>query len=48
MWHDLVWIGGIWLVTLVFAWLICYWRGYNAAAWAFTIISRALRDSVDS
>ena len=20
----------IWLVTLVFAWLICYWRGYNA------------------
>ena len=37
MWHNLVWIGGIWLVALVFAWLICHWRGYNAAAWAFTI-----------
>jgi hypothetical protein len=37
MWHNLVWIGGIWLVALVIAWLICHWRGYNAAAWAFTI-----------
>ena len=37
MWHNLVWIGGIWLVALVFAWLICHWLGYNAAAWAFTI-----------
>jgi hypothetical protein len=37
MWHNLVWIGGIWLIALVFAWLICHWRGYNAAAWAFTI-----------
>lgn len=37
MWHNLVWIGGIWLVALVFAWLICHWRGYNAAAWAFAI-----------
>jgi len=37
MWHNLVWIGGIWLVALVFAWLICHWRGYNAAAWAFLI-----------
>jgi hypothetical protein len=32
MWHNLVWIGGIWLVTLVFAWVICHWRGYNVAA----------------
>jgi hypothetical protein len=27
--------GGIWLVALVFAWLICHWRGYTLAAWAF-------------
>jgi hypothetical protein len=37
MWHNLLWIGGIWLVALVFAWLICHWRGYKMAAWAFTI-----------
>ena len=37
MWHNLVWIGGIWLVALVFAWLICHWRGYNAAGWAVAI-----------
>jgi hypothetical protein len=37
MWHNLVRIGGIWLVAVVFAWLICRWRGHNAAAWAFTI-----------
>ena len=36
MWHNLVWIGGIWLVALVLAWLICHWRGYDAATavWA--------------
>jgi hypothetical protein len=32
-----VWIGGIWLVALVLTWLICHWRGYNVAAWTFTI-----------
>jgi hypothetical protein len=37
MWHNIVWIGGIWLVAIVFAWLICHWRGYNAAAWTLTI-----------
>ena len=37
MLHNLVWIGGIWVVALVFVWLICHWRGYNVAAWAFTI-----------
>jgi class 3 adenylate cyclase len=25
------------LIALVVAWLICRWRGYSAAAWAFTI-----------
>jgi hypothetical protein len=24
MWHNVVWIGGIWLVALVFVWLICH------------------------
>ena len=37
MWHNLVWIGGIWLIALVVAWLICHWRGYKTAAWAFAI-----------
>jgi hypothetical protein len=37
MWHNLLWIGGIWLVALVFAWLICHWRGYKTTAWAFAI-----------
>jgi hypothetical protein len=37
MWHNLVWTGGIWLVGIVFAWLICRWRGYSAAARAVTI-----------
>jgi hypothetical protein len=37
MWHNLLWIGGIWLIAVVVAWLICRFRGYNATAWAFTI-----------
>jgi hypothetical protein len=37
MWHNIVWIGGIWLVAIVFAWLICHWRGYSAAVWTLTI-----------
>ncbi len=37
MWHNIVWIGGIWLVALAFVWLICHWRGYNTAACAFAI-----------
>ena len=37
MWHNLIWIGGIWLVAIVLSWLICRWRGYNAATWALAI-----------
>jgi hypothetical protein len=37
MWHNIVWIGGIWLVAIVLAWLICRWRGYSVATWALTI-----------
>ena len=37
MWHNLVWIGGIWLVAIVFAWLICRCRGYSAVAWTVAI-----------
>jgi hypothetical protein len=39
MWHSLVWIGGIWLVATIIAWLACRWRGYNVAAWSVTIIA---------
>ena len=37
MWHNFIWIGGIWLVALVLSWLICRWRGYNAATCALAI-----------
>ena len=37
MWHNFIWIGGIWLLAIVLSWLICRWRGYNAGTWALTI-----------
>jgi len=37
MWHNVVWIGGIWLAATIVAWVVCRWRGYSAAAWALTI-----------
>ena len=37
MWHNFVWIGGIWLIAVAIAWLYCHWRGYSAAIWALTI-----------
>lgn len=42
MWHNLVWIGGLWLIATAIAWLICTWRGYSFAAWAFTIAAFCL------
>ena len=42
MWHNFMWIGGIWLVAIVLSWLICRWRGYNVAAWALTITAFCL------
>ena len=42
MWHNLVWIGGIWLIATASAWLICTWRGYSFAAWSFTIAAFCL------
>ena len=37
MWHNVVWIGGIWLVAIIIGWIVCRWRGYSVAAWALTI-----------
>ena len=44
MWHNLCVELISWrrLVAVVFAWLICRWRGYNDAAWAFTITAFCL------
>lgn len=42
MWHNFIWISGIWLVAIVLSWVICHWRGYNAAAWALTITAFCL------
>jgi hypothetical protein len=33
MWHDVVWIGGAWIVAAIGAWLVCRARGYTVAAW---------------
>jgi hypothetical protein len=37
MWDNVVWIGGIWVVGSIIAWLICRWRGYSVAVCAVTI-----------
>ena len=37
MWHNVVWIGGIWVVGSIIAWLICRWRGYSVAVCAVMI-----------
>ena len=42
MWHNLVWIGGIGLVAIIIAWIVCRWRGYSVAAWSVTIIAFCL------
>jgi hypothetical protein len=42
MWHNLVWIGGIWLVATIIAWFVRRWRGYSVAAWSVTIIAFCL------
>ena len=34
MWHNLTLIGGVWIVAVLAAWLLCRWRGYSAATWA--------------
>ena len=33
MWHNVVWIGGAWIVSAIGAWLVCRARGYAVAAW---------------
>ena len=33
MGHNVVLIGGLWLVATVAVWLVCRWRGYTVAAW---------------
>ena len=33
MWHNVVWIGGAWIVSAIGAWLVCRARGYTVAAW---------------
>ena len=33
MWHDVVWIGGAWIVAAIGAWIVCRARGYTVAAW---------------
>jgi hypothetical protein len=32
MGHNVVLIGGLWLVATVAVWLVCRWRGYAVAA----------------
>ena len=32
MGHNVVLIGGLWLVATVALWLVCRWRGYTVAA----------------
>ena len=31
--HNVVLIGGLWLVATAAVWLVCHWRGYTVAAW---------------
>jgi len=33
MGHNVVLIGGLWLVAAIAVWLLCRWRGYTVAAW---------------
>ena len=42
MWHNLLWIGGIWVGSTIIAWLICRWRGYSVGAWALAITAFCL------
>ena len=42
MWHNVVWIGGMWVGSTIIAWPICRWRGYSVAAWALTITAFCL------
>ena len=46
MLHNVVWIGGIWVVGSIIAWLICRWRGYSVAVCAITITAFCIGISV--
>jgi hypothetical protein len=42
MWHNVVWIGGAWIVAAIGAWLVCRARGYTVAAWVAPLTISAL------